>query len=597
MNINTPAILTERQQTELNKAILQYLHPLCNNANQPELYTRLQQILLPGSNDSPHVLKDIIEQYLEKKWSTVLRLQKKIIDLENELANVRSIIDIDNIQEQQKNGQVAPIMGKDRVDWLPLQSLHSFQTQSIVNCVTIHPVLPLVFCGCNDGSIYVWNFASDDESNLPEKVIKAHLKNVHQLIISWDLIDYYGDGITDRIYILASCSSDLTIRLYNASTYQHLRTLRGHEHTISSIKFSIDSPEILYSVSRDTTVRSWNVIEGNCTRSFVAHSDWVRDLDISSKSQTPQLTYNTKKHVVNANAGASTITSTSMDASTNAYSITTTPSYGDFILTCSSDQSARLTHAQTSTGIALLLGHTHVIQCIKFLPWLSNSYLDTFILSNPDLFPTIPQVLLTDPIYNQLGYKYCITSSRDSTLKIWLLPPPNIIASSQTLLPSQHNSSHAWEITTLRGHISWVKSIQIHPNGKYIFSGSDDKTIKIWDLGALNVTGSVGVVRSLMGHEGFVTDIDMARMSRRKKGGHLIKEIVEQEEGNKKGGKDGENEKNGKIEKNGRISEPNGNGGFHGIDEVEKDLLKEIEVRIKCVFVSCATDNLVKVWK
>ena len=36
-------------------------------------------------------------------------------------------------------------------------------------------------------------------------------------------------------------------------------------------------------------------------------------------------------------------------------------------------------------------------------------------------------------------------------------------------------------INTLTGHTSWVTSVAISSDNKYIISGSDDKTIKIWN--------------------------------------------------------------------------------------------------------------------
>lgn len=35
---------------------------------------------------------------------------------------------------------------------------------------------------------------------------------------------------------------------------------------------------------------------------------------------------------------------------------------------------------------------------------------------------------------------------------------------------------------TFYGHDNWVRSLSLHSNGKYLYSSSDDKTIRIWDL-------------------------------------------------------------------------------------------------------------------
>jgi WD40 repeat protein len=37
-------------------------------------------------------------------------------------------------------------------------------------------------------------------------------------------------------------------------------------------------------------------------------------------------------------------------------------------------------------------------------------------------------------------------------------------------------------VMSLAGHTRGVKSVSYSPNGKQIVSGSDDKTIKVWDL-------------------------------------------------------------------------------------------------------------------
>ena len=59
--------------------------------------------------------------------------------------------------------------------------------------------------------------------------------------------------------------------------------------------------------------------------------------------------------------------------------------------------------------------------------------------------------------------KYAISGSNDKTIKVW-------------------NLEEKREEFTLTGHSSSVTSVAISKDGKYIISGSSDKTIKIWSL-------------------------------------------------------------------------------------------------------------------
>lgn len=483
------SILTAKQQEELNKAVAQYLVGLADLAGREPPDLDLLHV-------EPESLPQVIPNYLEKKWSTVLRLQKRIMDLEAEVGSLRSIMD----------SQPAAVVenGTSKLHWLPLVTKQIFNTLSNqqVTTVAIHPVLPVVVCGCSDGAIVVWNLAVDDL--VPEKIIKAHTRAVNKVAWAKLAVDINGT----KEYIFASCSSDLSVKVWKGASYKQIRSFLGHEHTVSSVMFSGD-PRLLYSVSRDKTVKVWDTVGGNCVKSYIGHSDWVRSLDVSG-----------------SNTGTA---STSAGASLSSQ---------DFVLTCSNDQSIRLSHAESGTGLSLLIGHGHVVEDVKFLPPHSNKYIDNFLKKNQQRFPSMPTTLAEEPVYTSLGFKYCVSCGRDNSVKLWLLPPP-VLKPHRPPLPSAMNNSQGWLLDSFVGHASWVKSLAVHPNGRFIFSAGDDKTIKVWDLEGL-AEGKVRCVRKLLGHEGFVNSIDFAP-----------------------------------VEKN----------------------EKEIEEKMRCIFISGGVDSTVRVWR
>ena len=65
-----------------------------------------------------------------------------------------------------------------------------------------------------------------------------------------------------------------------------------------------------------------------------------------------------------------------------------------------------------------------------------------------------------------LDSKFIVSGSDDKTIRIW----------------STFENGNDEKIKTLKGHHSGVYSVAINLNGKYIFSGGDDKIIKIWRL-------------------------------------------------------------------------------------------------------------------
>ena len=199
---------------------------------------------------------------LEKKWTSVIRLQKKIMELEAKTA--------------QLNEELAAAPSAKRsaslTDWVPRASpRHTLQGhRSPVTKVAFHPVFSQVVSASEDTTIKLWDWETGDF----ERTLKGHTKAVTD-------VEFDSKG-----NFLVSCSSDLTIKVWDANNdFKNTKTLYGHDHSVSSVRF-LPGDDFLVSASRDKTVRIWEFASGYCTRTLSGHAEWVRSVMPSDDGRT-----------------------------------------------------------------------------------------------------------------------------------------------------------------------------------------------------------------------------------------------------------------------------------------------------------------------
>ena len=281
----------------------------------------------------------------------MVRLQKKIMDLESRNSTLQSEIDSATPTSLSRRNA-------DPTTWLPRSpARHTLQShRGPVNCVAFHPIFSSLASGSEDTTLKIWDW----ELGELERTVKGHTKPVLDC-------DFGGPrGGT----LLASCSSDLTIKLWDPSDdYKNIRTLPGHDHSVSAIRFipsgaagAPSSGNLLVSASRDKSLRIWDVTTGYCVKTLRGHSDWVRDVY---------------------------------------------PSFdGRWLLSAGNDQVARLWDASSGDVKATFLGHEHVIECCTFAPATAYSHLANLVgLKKP-------------PAASSSG-EFLATGSRDKSIKLW----------------------------------------------------------------------------------------------------------------------------------------------------------------------------------
>jgi platelet-activating factor acetylhydrolase IB subunit alpha len=95
--------------------------------------------------------------------------------------------------------------------------------------VVFHPVYSVLLSCSEDHTIKIW----DLETGEVERSFKAHLSTIQDICFN-------ADGTR-----FASCSADASIKVWDfGDSYECLRTLRGHSHTVSSVTFLPNSKEV-----------------------------------------------------------------------------------------------------------------------------------------------------------------------------------------------------------------------------------------------------------------------------------------------------------------------------------------------------------------
>jgi platelet-activating factor acetylhydrolase IB subunit alpha len=148
---------------------------------------------------------------------------------------------------------------------------------------------------------------------------------------------------------------------------------------------------------------------------------------------------------------------------------------GKYLASASSDQSVRIWDLHSGECKAELLGHTHVVECVTFLPLEAHGHVQELCK------------LAKDTESSSSG-RFVMSGSRDKTVRLF-----------DTLTVQC--------IYCFQGHDNWVRGLVVYFQPQYVVSVSDDKTMRVWDL----KTGRC--CRTIDAHSHFVTCVTMSPIS------------------------------------------------------------------------------------
>jgi WD40 repeat protein/basic membrane lipoprotein Med (substrate-binding protein (PBP1-ABC) superfamily)/DNA-binding SARP family transcriptional activator len=227
---------------------------------------------------------------------------------------------------------------------------------------------------------------------------------------------------------IAAATFDGRVSLWNATTYNEIRSLGSGESMMIGLAFSPDGSRLAAS-DANGKVTIWDFSSGEEMTSFYAHADYILDIEFSPD--------------------------------------------GSRLATSSLDGSAKIWDASTGQALLQLAGHTDGILSVAFDPngdhLATGSMDDTIRLWNVSL----SQEWLSFPTD---GYAGRIAFSPDSSL---------LVAGA-----GNQGELHLWDLATGEepvlfyegGHPGGVEAVAISPDGSRMASVGGDDSLKIWDI-------------------------------------------------------------------------------------------------------------------
>jgi len=279
-----------------------------------------------------------------------------------------------------------------------------------------------------------------------------------------DSVSFSSDG-----KILATGSSDTTIKLWDVETGQEIRTLKGHNGHVYSASFSSDG-KTLASGSEDTTIKLWNLETGQEIRTLKGHNGHVYSVSFSSDGKT--LASGSEDKTIklwNVETGQEIRTLKGYNG--HVYSVSFS-SDGKTLASGSEDKTIKLWNVETGQEIRTLKGYNGEVDSVSFssdgktLASLDNRNSFEIKLWDVETGETIRTLTGHNNSVLSVSFssdgKTLASGSHDNTIKLW-------------------NVETGQEIRTLKGHNSSVGSVSFSSDGKTLASG-DGGTIKLWNL-------------------------------------------------------------------------------------------------------------------
>ncbi|KAH7081874.1 WD40-repeat-containing domain protein [Paraphoma chrysanthemicola] len=310
----------------------------------------------------------------------------------------------------------------------------------------------------------------------PTLILRGHKKPI-------SLVRFSPDG-----RLIASASSDCTIKLWNAHTGALEHTLEAHLAGISALTWSPDS-KILASGSDDKSIRLWDTQTGLAHPTpLLGHHNYVYSLCFSPKgNMLVSGSYDEAVFLWDVRAAR---VMRSLPAHSDPVSSVDFVRDGTLIVSCSHDGLIRVWDTATGQCLRTIVHEDNApVTCVRFSPngkyilaWTLDSCIRlwNYIEGKGKCVKTyqghVNKKFSITGAFGTYGgsgekvseYAFVASGSEDGSVVLWDVSSKNVLQ-------------------RLEGHADTVLAVDTHPTERVIVSAGLDRTVRVWKAGEPSV--------------------------------------------------------------------------------------------------------------
>lgn len=314
-----------------------------------------------------------------------------------------------------------------------------------ITALDFHPDNARLISAASDGTARLWRLP------VPPTPITGHTAAIHDL------------AATRNGQFHFTAAADNSVRVWNGSNGQAVRTLAGHTSPATALALRADDAQ-LASADAQGVVRFWNVGNGQAEGVLGAATSPITDLAFHPES---------KSLVITAADGTVKVFELPLIAPkpvaghTDAVNAVAASSDGKLLVSGSADQTVRVFNAETGAAVRQLAASVGKISAVAISPdnkmVAAGNDAGRVILRQMDNVADLGHLAGHAGVVEDVAFHPTLpqvaTAGADGTVRIWEVPQP---------------------AAPLAGHTQPVRSVAASPDGSWYATSSDDKTVKLW---------------------------------------------------------------------------------------------------------------------